>query len=285
MIKKLFVPLIVLIASFLTLNAEYVFYKCQNANLMVISPEEHQSAYSVITKYQFPMSLTSDLSTLSKAEVEQLESNEEDFIRSKMPKGLSLAFIPTFLYDLLFFCFYLEDLNKSNILTTDSKISLIKSVDAKSMTFSSTMLENDVQKYHEFNKFHNFPLGILYFKHAYSEYLKKYNLHKRWNEKNYFKAISELNSDKFVKEIHNTVNNKIIEFLKTEDLLLNKKNILLKFVPALIKYIDKLKLGLLSKFKLYIEDLRIKYTVKPDPIKLMLIESKVSHFRFLFYDV
>jgi len=103
--KKLLISIFIL-CTVQVAHAEYILFKkaANSAGKTVMQPlteAEHAQAYPLLMKYQFPMSLCHDLEKeLSKEELALLDRNEEAFIRSKLPKGIEIAFIPTVIYEL-----------------------------------------------------------------------------------------------------------------------------------------------------------------------------------------
>lgn len=91
-----------------SIKAEYILYKTNNQNeISALTQEEHKAAYEILIKYQFPTCLCyQDQIKLTKEEAELYKKSEEEFIQSKLPQNIKIKFIPTVIYELLFYNFY-----------------------------------------------------------------------------------------------------------------------------------------------------------------------------------
>ncbi|MDR3646443.1 MAG: hypothetical protein P4L22_02800 [Candidatus Babeliales bacterium] len=93
-----------------SLKAEYILYKTNNQNeISALTQEEHDQSYKILIKYQFPTCLCyQDQIKLTKEEDELYKKSEEEFIQTKLPENIKIKFVPTVIYELLFYNFYLE---------------------------------------------------------------------------------------------------------------------------------------------------------------------------------
>lgn len=104
--KKLLLLLFTLITAPALYASEYILYKDVvidgKTAMAPLDAIEHASAYAVLMHYQFPMSLCHDLEKeLDAKELAALDASEENFLQSKMPAGVKVAFVPKVVYELL----------------------------------------------------------------------------------------------------------------------------------------------------------------------------------------
>lgn len=207
--KKLLL-FIALITTSLIQASEYILYKegttKDNKKLMLLlNEQEHAAAYDVLTNYQFPMSLCSNATQkLSTKELAALDANEEQFLQSKMPAGVKVAFIPKVLYELLFLKFYMDD--------------VINNTTANTASTNSSHKENNNTKEYDL-------LELYYYTSAYRDQLVPLITKNGWDQQAYYKGVYSLVSENSTRNLHYQLNTRITNYLDHPHTLNIKSNI------------------------------------------------------------
>ncbi|MCL4361708.1 hypothetical protein M1446_05135 [Candidatus Dependentiae bacterium] len=102
---KLINLFLILMATMYTTYAEYIVFKNNGSDILLINEQEYQKIYDILQIYQWPMVLGS-ANNISQKELDELtkpiEAAEEKFLRKKIKEisaEYDIAFIPTTIYE------------------------------------------------------------------------------------------------------------------------------------------------------------------------------------------
>lgn len=217
-IKKL-IMVATLVATSLLQASEYILYKegmKDNKKIMLpLNEKEHTAAYEVLINYQFPMSLCSNATQeLSAKELAALDANEEQFLQSKMPAGVKVAFIPKVLYELLFLKFYMDDAAKARYIPwyINSYEGFIQA-DIYPKPSEAEYEAGIIDSYTK--RAHRDLLGLNYGGWKYRKDLVPHTKsNNAWDQEAYHRGVYYMLLEDFTRNIHQQLNTRILTYLQ-----------------------------------------------------------------------
>jgi len=237
--------LIVLVTMFIFqgMHAEYLFYK---TNSYLLTQTDNERLYPQIIRYTFP-SNTNPLLTfneLSTQEKQEMHTHEKEFLQRKIGSDYGIQFIPTVLYELL-------------ILKLWTQFELMlptfyrgKKIYTSPFGFPESQAFWNRKEYFLTYAPQQNPVKML-LRSLNEAWRKDANLNTTTRLKKSFDICNNLNHLPDVQQFHLLINNKILNFLKKQNIHitdLNKKNILVSLLHSLCDYFNQMEKNLMLTF-------------------------------------